>query len=351
MRLQALINDRPPGATFCFRRGTYVISRPLRPKSDQRFVGVEPRTAILTGRWVTGSFAFDAGGATGVEIRRLVVHNFVPPRAGGFGAIKAGRGWSIVGNRVGPNRNTGIFHEARTLIRGNRIVRNSIVGVNGFQADGSRVIANVFAYNGRSMLAGYAGGGKWLNTDGLLIARNRFHHNWKDAIWLDGDNLDALVEDNQVDHNYGRGIHYEISCAAVIRRNDVARNRGLGILVVASQDVRVARNRIVANGGGIQISHQDRTSENQVGDNCPWVTGRVDIVENSITMTRGQTGVWTWQVSDGDDIFHDGRIRFIQNHYRVERDLLRPFLWLGRSRTWLQWRTYGLDASGTLRRF
>jgi parallel beta helix pectate lyase-like protein len=349
-RLQLLINERPPGTTFCFRGGTYVISRPLRPKTDQRFVGIERRAAVLTGKWVKGSFAFDAGGATGVEIRRLVIRAFVPPRTGGFAALKGGIEWSIVDNRVGPNRNAGIFHEARSVIRGNRIIGNSVAGVNGYKAHGSRVVGNVFAYNGRSMLAGHAAAGKWVETTGMIIARNRFHHNWKDAIWLDGDNLDAVVEDNRVVRNYGRGIHYEISCAAVIRRNVVARNRGIGIFVVASRDVRVARNQVVGNGGGIQISHQDRTSENGPDDNCPWVTGRVDVVENRITMTRGQTGAWTWQVTDGDQVFLDGRIHFVQNHYRVERGVLRPFLWEGGPRTWREWRAYGLDAGGTFQR-
>jgi parallel beta helix pectate lyase-like protein len=350
-RLQALINDRPPGTTFCLRSGTYVLSRPLHPKADQRFVGVERRRAVLTGRGVQGTFAFDGGGVTGVEVRRLVIRGFYPPRNGGFGSIKAGPGWRIVDNRIGPNRNIGIFHEAHTVIRGNRISGNTLAGIVGWRALGSRVVGNIVAYNGRSMVAGLAGGGKWYDTIGVIVARNRFHHNWNNAIWVDGGSLGALVEDNRVVHNYGRGIHHEISCGGVIRRNVVARNRGVGIFVVASREVRIARNRVAFNGGDIQISHQDRTNENPTEVNCPWVTGRVDVIENRVTMARGGTGVWTWRVADGDKIFHDGRIRFAGNHYRADRGLLRPFMWAGGKHTWRQWRTYGLDVSGTFLRF
>ena len=341
--LQSIINRKGSGATFCLRPGTYVIASPLRPKARQRFVATERRRAILTGKGVPGSFAFDANGVTGVKIRGLVIRDFVPPDLGGYAALKAGVGWHVIDNRIGPNSNTGLYYEARTVVRGNLISQNSLSGVSAFRAHRSRFVNNVLSRNGKSRVSGRATAVKWFRSKGVVVRGNYFHHNWSNSLWLDSDNLDALVEDNIVTDNFGVGIHYEVSCAAAIRRNVVKRNSGPGILVVASRNVNIRGNTVNANGDGIQISHQDRRGENGAHDNCRWVTGRVRIHHNSITMTRGSTGAWTFQVSDGNAIFTDGRVRFFANRYLVGEGVGRPFLWANSTRTWSQWRSFGQD--------
>jgi Right handed beta helix region len=348
--LQAIIDAHAAGTRFCLRRGTYFISSPLTPKRGQRFVAVERRTAVLTGRDKPGSFAFNGAGAPGVWIKGLVVRDFVPPDAGGYAAIKGDRRWRVIDNRIGPNKNTGLYHEAHSVVRGNLIKGNTVAGIGGFMAHGSLIENNVIARNGRSHVDGRAAGAKWTRSKGIIVRGNYFHHNWENALWLDIDNLDPIVANNTVTMNFGRGIHYEISCAAVIRRNVVRWNAGAGILVVASRGVRIYRNVVSRNGDGIQVSHQDRTAENHPGDNCRWVTGRVSIHDNKVTMGRGSTGLWKWQVADGDLIFSDGRVRFYRNHYRVDAGAERPFLWANASRTWSRWRSYGQDLSGTFRR-
>jgi hypothetical protein len=349
--LQAMINARGAGATFCLKPGTYRIPIPLIPKARQRFVASQRRRAILTGNGVTGSFAFNGQGVAGVEIRGLVVRDFVPPDLGGYAAIKAGPGWRVIDNQIGPNRNTGLYHEARSVVRGNLIKWNSLSGIGGFKAHRSLVVNNVLVRNGNSRVSGKATAAKWLGSIGLVVRGNYFHHNWNNSLWLDGDNLDSLVEDNIVADNFGKGIHYEISCAGVIRRNVVKRNTGPGILVVASRNVDVSRNIVTGNGDGIHVSHQDRTSENGANDKCRWVTGRVRIHHNKIKMTRGTTGLWTFQASDGNAIFRDGRVRFSANSYLVARRVRRPFLWANGDRTWPGWRLYGQDRDGTFKRF
>lgn len=349
--IQSVINAHGAGTTFCLRRGSYVIRSAWRPKARQRFVAVERRKAILTGKGVSGSFAFNGNGVAGVELRGLVVRNFAPPRVGGYAAIKAATGWRIIDNRIGPNRNLGLYHEADTVVRGNRIQGNTIAGVGGFRAHRSLILNNQISYNGRSRVFGSATGGKWARSIGIVVRGNYFHHNWDNALWLDGDNLNALVEDNIVADNFGKGIHYEVSCSAQIRDNIVKRNPDAGIIVVASRDVDVGENIVMGNGDGIQVSHQNRTSGNQPGDNCRWVTGSISVHDNRVTMGRGSTGLWTWQVSDPSTIFTDGRVRFFRNHYRVAAQLDRPFLWANGARSWTGWRSYGQDLDGTFQRF
>jgi parallel beta-helix repeat protein len=327
-----------------------VIASPLRPKPRQHFVATQRRRATLTGNDVPGSFAFNGAGVAGVEIRGLVIRDFVPPDLGGYGAIKGGPHWRVIGNRIGPNKNVGLYQEAFSVIRGNLIRRNTVAGIDAFKANGSLVVNNELSYNGKSRAPGRASAAKWAGSIGIVIRGNFFHNNWSNSLWLDGDNLDVVVENNIVTDNFGKGIHYEISCAGVIRGNVIKGNAGPGILVVASRNVRIYRNIVGGNGDGIQVSHQDRTSENGPNDNCPWVTGRVRIHDNKVMMRRGSTGLWTWQVSDGDAIFTDGRVRFFRNHYRVAAGLTRPFLWANGSLTWSQWRSHGQDRDGTFQR-
>jgi parallel beta helix pectate lyase-like protein len=349
-RLQRLIDRNAEGATFCLAAGTYVLRAPLRPKAGQRFVSIEPRKAVLTGRRVAGSFAFNGAGAPRVELRGLVIRDFAAPDRGGYAAVKASRGWRIIDNQIGPNIHSGIYHEAYAIVRGNTIQGNTVTGIGGFRAFRSLIVDNVIAYNGRSLARYRAAGGKWTRSIGLVIRRNIFQHNWAVSLWLDIDNLDPLIEDNIIQDNAGKGILYEISCPGMIRRNLVEDNRLVGISIVASRGVSVVGNHVARNGDGIQVSHQDRTAENTPRDNCRWVTGRVRVRENEITMTRGETGLWVFNVADGDAIFRDGRVRFVDNHYRIGADVTKPFLWLHRTRTWLGWRRFGQDTGGSLLR-
>ena len=349
--LQSMINSRGAGATFCLRPGTYRISSPLRPKAGQRFVASQRRKAILTGNGVVGSFAFNANGVAGVEIRGLVIRDFVPPDLGGYAAVKSGIRWRLVDNQIGPNRNTGIYHEAHSVIRSNLIRQNTVSGIEGFKAHGSLIVNNELSHNGQSRVLGRATAAKWTGSTKITVRGNYFHHNWGNSLWLDGDNLNVVVKNNVVTDNFGKGIHYEISCAAVIRGNVVRRNAGPGILVVASRHVEISGNLVRGNGDGIQVSHQDRTSDNGPNNNCRWVTGRVRIHHNRIMMARGSTGLWTFQVSDGNEIFTDGRVRFFANRYLVARRVQYPFLWANGSRTWSGWRFHGQDRNGTFKRF
>ena len=346
--LQRIISKHGPSTTFCFEAGTYVLSAPLRPKTDQRFVAIQRRSAVLTGQDVRGTFAFDGAGTSGVEIRGFVIRRFHPPDQGGYAAVKASRGWRIVDNRIGPNKNSGVYHEARTIVRGNRIQGNTVAGIGGFRAHHSIIANNVIAYNGKSRALYRASGGKWTRTIGIVIQGNRFHHNWDGGLWLDIDNVDALVENNVVSANFGKGIRFEISCSGVIRRNVVVDNQGVGIIVVASRGLVVSRNRVSRNGDAIHVSHQDRSDQNVATDNCRWVTGKVRIRSNRISMARGSTGLWLWQVNDGDAIFSDGRVKFLSNTYRILGDVEEPFLWAHEPRTWSEWKAYGQDGTGSL---
>ena len=57
--IQAAIDARPTGATFCLMPGVHRLLRGLRPKEDQRFIG-EPG-AVVSGSKVVPSWTLEGG--------------------------------------------------------------------------------------------------------------------------------------------------------------------------------------------------------------------------------------------------------------------------------------------------
>jgi parallel beta-helix repeat protein len=341
-KLQSLIDAHPSGTTFCLAPGTYPIASPLSPKPDHRFVSVEPRKAVLTGGGTT-SMAFDGAGIEGVVLRGLVITRFSPPDVGGYAAVKASAGWRLFGNEISYNRNAGLYHERGAVIRWNYIHHNSKIGLGGYRASNSVIEHNRVAYNG-ARGGPDNGGSKWVGASNLTIRDNRFHDNYNNGLWVDGDNLNVTIEGNTVVSNQAEGIQYEISCAGVVRDNTVRGNGGAGIEVTASQDVTVSGNRVRDNGYGVIVWHQDRGA----GSNCAWTLKNVRIRSNSVAMSKGYTGVRIWNVSDGTRIYQpsDPRVKFASNSY-VLSGSGKYFYWANNVRSVPEWKSYGQDVDGT----
>ena len=322
--------------------GTYRIAAAIVPKPADRFVAVRPRRAILTGGHTT-PMAFDAKGVADVVVKGLVITRFSPPDQGGMAALKAAGHWRIINNEISYNDNTGLYHEGDSLIRGNYIHHNSQIGIGGFKANNSIIENNEVAFNGAAG-GPFNGGSHWVGATGLTIRNNYFHDNFNNALWVDGDNLNVIVEGNTVTNNQAEGIQYEISCGGVVKNNRVRGNGGAGIEVTASQNVEVFGNTLRGNGKGVSVWHQDRGS----GTNCPWTLSNVRIHDNTIRMSRGYTGLQAYNVSDGDSIFDpsDGRVKFYSNTYYLSGGE-NHFHWAGNLRSISEWKGYGQDVNGT----
>jgi parallel beta-helix repeat protein len=340
--LQTIINSYPSNTTFCLASGTYSIATPINPKAGDRFIAVTPRQVILTGNNVT-SMAFNGQGVYGVEVQGLVITRFAPLAQGGMAALKASNGWRIINNDISYNVNTGLYHEADSIVRGNFIHHNSRMGLGGYRASNSIIENNEVAFNG---FAGGPdnGGSKWVGAINLTVRNNYFHDNYNNALWIDGDNLNVTIESNTVVNNQHEGIQYEVSCAGVIRNNRVQGNGGAGVEVTASQNVEVLGNTLLGNGKGVTIWHQDRGS----GGNCPWALKNVRIHDNAISASTGYTGLTKYNVSDGDTIFDpsDGRVKFYGNTYYLS-GIAKYFHWANNLRSIAEWKGYGQDVNGT----
>jgi hypothetical protein len=261
--------------------GTYVIASPIVPKSGDRFIAVQRRQAILTGNDVPSSMAFNSGGYIGgVVIRGLVITHFATPAQGGYGAVKAFSGWKIIDNEISYNVNVGLFYQGEsTLVSGNYIHHNTASGLRGYKTTNSVVENNEVAFNGSG--AANNGGSKWYESSGLIIRNNYFHDNNYAGIWLDTNNVNAVVTNNVSSNNIGTGIHDELNCNSVIQYNTVQNNGEAEFQIVASNGTSVLDNVV---GGTIVVWHQDRSASS-----CPGGLANITVSGNHIDLPGGTT--------------------------------------------------------------
>jgi parallel beta-helix repeat protein len=336
------ITSESPGATFCLAPGTYVIKSPLRPKNGQAFVASTPGTAVLTGNDST-AMAFNGENVGDVMVKGLVIEHFNTPVQGGLAALKTGTGWVVDGNEIRNNAALGLYHESDTEIRNNFIHHNGQMGIAAYRAVDAIVENNDISFNNtRGFAQSSEGGAKWTGTVNLVLRNNNFHDNHGTGLWIDGDNLNVLIENNRSINNDDKGIYYEISCAGVIRNNISEGNGHSGLELVASQNVEVYGNTFKDNGYGIRVWQQVRGS----GPNCRWVLKNIHIHDNSITMSTGYTGLERYGNGTSDAVFSDGTVRFVNNSYTLGSGG-EYFKWDGERLTVQEWKRYGQDRNGT----
>jgi hypothetical protein len=273
-------------------------------------------------------FAF-ASDAEGVLLQDIIVEKYASAAQRGTIEFAEGRNWQLrnvvarlnhgVGARIGPG----------TRVYGGAFNDNGQLGIGG--GFGRNVlIQNVEI--ARNNYAGFsigweAGGTKFVRVDGLLVRNTCVHHNVGPGLWTDIDNINVEFVDNLVFDNKGDGIKHEISYAAKIHGNTVARN-GHGtlnwlwrsqILIQNSQDVEVYNNIVEVGpdyGNGISVINQKRGK----GYHGPWVA-RNNFVHNNTIIHLGASGASGMVADHGKDWFDDnsGNL-FDSNTYVVPHD-------------------------------
>ncbi len=224
--------------------------------------------------------AFNGQAVSGVVIQGLVITHFAAPAEPGYAALKASSGWQIIDNEISYNTNTGLFYEGdSSLIRGNYIHHNTAAGLGGYKTSNSIVENNEVAFNGSG--APNNGGSKWVISTNLVIRNNYFHDNNYAGIWLDSDNVNAVVINNTSSNNLGNGIHDEVNCNSLYQYNTVRDNGGADVQVVASNGTRVLDNVV---GGNIVVWHQNRSAAS-----CPGGLANITVHGNHIDLPDGTT--------------------------------------------------------------
>lgn len=223
--LAALVQSAPTGTSLCLN-GVFTLDQPVTLKDGQSLFG----PASL--RPATGPIAYGVRTAS----RSTIV------------------GLEISGFRIGIEN---MGDHAR--IQNNVLHHNDRSGVGG-PGDFALITDNEVHDNGSSAYFGCCAAGIKYVGSSVTVTSNWVHDNRGVGIWADLNADQTLIDRNRVESNLRRGIFFEVSGGAIIRRNLVLGNNesgseyGGGIVVGSSNNVRVYANTLSDNRAyGIRI--------------------------------------------------------------------------------------------------
>jgi parallel beta-helix repeat protein len=293
-------------------------------------------------------YAFQ-GTATGVTIRSLVIEKYANPLQQGA-VSPAGANWLVEDNTIRLTHGEGmrIFDGAR-LLR-NKALRNGQQGVGGV-ANGALIEGNEIAFNNfAGVNSNWAAGGVKINgrsgilTQDVTLRDNNVHDNVGMGLWCDFNCIRIAYDHNTVWNNTGWGIQQEIGYAATITNNTLTNNGG-GVFVSTSQDVEVANNTITGKYAILGLQETRGT-----GVFGTLILANMNVHDNVVTLPSGAGDgqhVGVIQTNGDASVFSTRNNRFTANRYTLS-GVQRPFAWLNAYRTATEWRSYGLDVTGTI---
>jgi len=309
--------------------------------ADKIYLGQDPAGHVVETSISDRAFS---GSTQGVRIRGLTIEKYANKAQ--LGAIDGWNadGWLVEYNEIRLNHGTGIKFGERFSFIGNHVHHQGQLGVGGKGADVT-ITGNEISFNNVAGFAmGWEGGGsKFVSTTNLVVTFNSVHDNIGTGLWTDGNNLDTVFAENVSSDNASHGIHHEISYAAEIRDNVLARNGGYGVKVSSAPDVHVVGNLIDDNAqGGVWAQHVDRGS----GGQGPYVLENLLVERNEIIMTTGLTGLRQYV---GDDSYFTSRNNeFDYNTYELGES--GPYYeWMNGQVSATDWVAFGNDVNGTWR--
>lgn len=350
---QSLLDSAPAGSTFYFTAGTYQdLSIDTRP--GNKYVGAFG--AILTSASQAYAFAGNGTATKPVVVSNLTINGYAPAYQGA--AIQGGDYWRIDHVDVLNSTTGGVLIGSHSSLTDSYVHDNGQLGIKAYSTenDCTDVLLNNVRVSHNNPANAYdfqieAGGSKFWNVHGLTITHCEFDNNVGDGIWMDGNlagggSSNITIADNWTHDNGRYGIFQEIGGQATItnnlsenngmsglKRTDGQNADGAGIQIDNSESVTISNNTIRNNYNGIVLQSYTRADTAHRARNLV-------VTNNSITMTRGITGVI-------DDTSLVSAITFDYNVYRFSGSA--KFAWGSDwNRSWSQWRAAGFDLHSTM---
>lgn len=377
--IQAVINANPAGTTYCLQAGSYTPTAPIRPKTGDTLQG--EYGAVINGQNVQGGegsgisviSGWNCSSCENITVRNLSIRGRETINCIGAAGLKSG-GWVVEYNdirdcRWGVNdHNPWATQLPQIFIRGWKIRHNVLVnhkwsGATGSDGSGAYGIVNaddVEFINNEVRDSG--GQPKFMATRRSVVRGNWLHHNGV-GIWHDGDNVDALIEDNLVEDNEGEGIFHEISAGGTIRNNIIRRNgfapiTGSGIYISTSRDVQIFGNTVEENFRDINLFVQCaavRPAGFFYPTQIEWDLRNVSVHDNAIKVGGPEFTVWGPSFSSTGCTAEElaryaaphnvKNNRFQDNTYTVRSAGGMWWFWNG-FKTFSAWQALGQDTTG-----
>lgn len=225
-----------PHTTYWFAPGIHTFGAGafthITPHAGDTYLGAPG--AILNGRHVN-RYAF-TGHATGVVIEYLTIEHFgaagANPTQGVVNHTSAS-GWKIEHDTIAHNGGAGVMLGSGDVLHDDCLTANGQYGFSAYNRAGVShltLTGNEISYNDTYNWTkarpgcGCSGGGKFWDTNGAVVTDNLVLGNRGVGIWVDTDNRGFLISRNDIAHNSGEAITYEISYNAVISDNTIVDN-------------------------------------------------------------------------------------------------------------------------------
>ncbi len=354
--VQSVLNAKPAGTTFCFQPGTYVLTAPVFPKSNDRLISVVARGAVFTGNGVYNAGLRGYGGAAGQH--DVLVSGFVITRFANVmgtsqvAAVMAGDNWTLTGNEIADNAQIGLSLGNGAVVRGNFIHHNGRYGFSGGPSTNILIENNEVSFNNTAQYPiGNAGGSKIHQSSYVTFRANNVHDNYGNGLHADTDNINITYENNTVTNNWGVGIFHENSSTAVIRNNTLSGNdkriagqslfNGADLYLNDSKNTEIYGNTITAGVHGIGLYDNDRGS----GKYGLYEIRNVNVHDNTVTLPAG--GMSGMVGGRSTVAYTSAGNKFVHNTYYVTSTAAGSWQW-NATKTWSQWRSTGNDATGSL---
>lgn len=234
--LNSGINFGQAAKTYWFAPGVHTLGTgrfdQIQPGNGARFVGAPG--AILDGQ-NRNVYAFTQH-AVDVTIEHLTIRNFgtgLDNNNEGVVNHDAGDRWTIRRNTVIGNDGAGVFVGTGNTIRENCLKDNGQYGFSVYEPakttdvtiDRNEIVGNnVDDWETRQPGCGCTGGAKFWTTTGARVTGNWIHDNRSVGLWLDGMNVDFLIEGNWIEGNHAEGVFLEQGYNYTVRNNVLTRN-------------------------------------------------------------------------------------------------------------------------------
>jgi parallel beta-helix repeat protein len=322
--------------------------------ADRIYIGTSPAGKLVeTSVTSTGL----QGSGSNVTIRNLTVEKYSET------GVRPGDNWTFDGVTIEQNHFTGLRGGQRGLrFLRSKLLANGQMGIGGWGQTDMLLEDCEIAWNNTARYddGWESGGTKFAGTNGVTVRNCHVHHNYGPGLWNDIDNFNTVFEGNTIEDNGAYGIQHEISFNAIFRNNIIRRNGGgagydrcggqaacAGIAIQNSRDVEVYGNTLTDNWGGIVLLEQSRGSSDY--GHGEWHTRNTWVHDNTVTQSRsGSNAAGLSNQVSGTSAF-DANNRFDRNTYNL-KGTGTYFLWEAGRRTDSQWKSDGMDGSGTIRR-
>jgi RNA polymerase sigma factor (sigma-70 family) len=295
-----------------------------------------------------------AGQGERVAIRSLLIEKYAcPAQMGVIGEQYPAKSWSVEDCEIRLNHGTGITLTGGWTVRRCNIHHNGQKGIGG---DGSNVVIedNEIAYNNYAHFSpGWeAGGSKFADTTGLLLKKNRVHHNRGPGLLIQTGNVDPICEGNSCYENLGPGIMLDRGYGGIVRNNVLTdNNRGISdwlwgsqLLIRSTSRVEVTENIVEASmegGDGIGLIQQNMGA----GKQGAYLLADINVHHNEITFRNAQNGASGLECDFNIDEVLRANLRFDFNRYHVPDLKTKHWTWCG-GKDWQEFRALGREAHG-----